>query len=138
MARRRATSVSDTDEDFLWSGLARRPKITKVIFRPCGLSASLRHHEFLARWSPGTILQWAASVDCYGILRRISRSVECISVQISVSPRHTVGVRATGAGCAQQSGVCYVSGGPERPGVPFAQKPVSEETRVFRSHRALD
>ena len=27
----------------------RRPKITKVIFRPCGLSASLRHHEFLAR-----------------------------------------------------------------------------------------
>ena len=49
MARRRLTSVSDTDEDFLWSGLAWRPKITKVMFRPCGLSASLRHHEFLAQ-----------------------------------------------------------------------------------------
>ena len=34
LARRRATSVSDTDEDFLWSGLPRRPEDYKSYFSP--------------------------------------------------------------------------------------------------------
>ena len=47
VVRRRATSVSDTDEDFLWSGLPRRPKLQKLFFAIAGCR---RHCAIMNFW----------------------------------------------------------------------------------------
>ena len=95
--------------------------------RHCAITGSLKSWRVLS--SPDTILHWDG--EC-GLLRHSALNFHD---RWNVCWCRFLCVRVTRLVCVRQapnkSGVCDVSGGLELPGVPFVQKPVSEENRIF-------